>query len=121
MSKTRQAIRPNFFKEFRDIGTLTTKVDSDDFKDEDGYLYNLSVTRGWQVLNDYIISLGKQLDDLHRTKMESGADFEAIGQNAVVVELAKEFLLKIITKVDDAKQAFEERQAREQARRGSGG
>jgi hypothetical protein len=99
-----QALKPSFFN-------LPSKKDKEAEKigasDEERALSTLSETKGWVVLEEFIQGLLKDLDSVNATAIASGATFEEIGKNTVVVNMAKEVINRIITKVTDAKEATE--------------
>ena len=99
-----QALKPSFF-------IPPTKKDKEAEKqgasDEERALSTLSETKGWTVLEEFIQGLLKDLDNVNATTIASGATFEEIGKNTVVVNMAKEVINRITTKVSDAKEATE--------------
>ncbi len=102
----KQAIKPNFFTEYRQISTLKTEKKKDD---QDLHLHSLSNHKGWEILNKFIDGLKKDLDNLVSARMESGASFDEIGQKMLIVSLVKEYLTKIQNKVEDAREEVEPR------------
>jgi hypothetical protein len=98
------AIKPNYFRDFRELSTLTTEKKAD----EDIHLHKLAETAGWGILTRFIDDLKEDLDKLIKARMESGATFEEIGQKSIMVAICKEYLTKIQNKVYDAHEAIEE-------------
>jgi hypothetical protein len=94
------AIRPNYFKDFREISTLKNEKEKDD---QDIHLDSLSNQAGWKILSEYIDNLKLELDKLVQLRMEEGATYEEIGQKSIIVSICKEYLTKIQNKVNDAR------------------
>lgn len=97
------AIRPNYFKDFREVSTLKTEKKDD----QDIHLHSLSKHAGWKILEDYIDGLIRGLDLMVISLIEQGADAELIGQKTIAKEIAKEILIGIKNKVYDAKVEIE--------------
>lgn len=104
MGKVKTAPRPNWFKEFREVSTLKNEGKKDE---QDLHLYSLSNHSGWKILTKFIDSLKDDLDNLIKVRIETGATFDEIGQKMVIVSIAKEYLTKIQTKVEDAREEVE--------------
>lgn len=104
-----QAIRPDFF------GNLVKKIEKQepehtttDLLEEERHYYNLAQQKGYQQLQDYADRLIATLDTATATAMAQGLDFEEIGRNAVVVDLAKGIITRIFERVEDAREACEQ-------------
>jgi hypothetical protein len=95
-----RAIRPNYLKEVRELSTLKTEKKDD----QDIHLHSLSNHAGWKILNEYIDSLKEGLENINKLKIESGASFEEIGQNSIVISLTKDYLTLVQQKVNDARE-----------------
>ena len=98
------AIRPSFFN------TLPTVVKEQEAKkkgisEEEQELYALSQMGGWKILKSYAEDLLGDLDSGTATAMAQGLPFEEIGRNAVVIDLAKGIIKRILDKVGDAQEA----------------
>lgn len=107
MSDT-QAIKPSFFQ------SLPTLVKQEQAKEkglteEEQALYALSVQDGWVILREYAQSLIDDLSNSTESSMAQGMSLEEIGRNAVVSSLAKGVIERILLKVDDAKEVYENR------------
>lgn len=74
---------------------------------EEEALAFISDSGGWKVLNDYIYSLIEELDGQVLELMAGGASFEEIGQKTAVKEVVKSYLMRIVEKVEDAKESIE--------------
>jgi fructose-1-phosphate kinase PfkB-like protein len=99
--ETKQAIRPNFYKEF------TTKVDevSEDVEVDESQQALAFIThyKGWALLKDYKQRLEDYLDTMVSEAIASGADFKDIGQRTMIKELAKYVLTSFIDKAENAR------------------
>jgi len=117
MARKKQAIKPEYFADLRQIRSLRIKEKAKKvgIDPEEGLLHALSDHDGWKVLEKFINQLLGDLDDLTKSQMEKGADFSEIGRNAVTVQLCKEVLIKILNKVNDAREAVEEKINKEPA------
>lgn len=73
--------------------------------EEERSLYAMSGSQGWKVLSEYINRITEDLDNLNSVAIEKGSSFETIGQNTVVINLAKSIIRRIPQKVEDAKEA----------------
>lgn len=104
--KDAQALRPTFFN------TLPTLIKEEEAKKagvtvEERHLYSLVGHQGWEILEDYTQSLLKDLDNVTEAAMAQGLSLEEIGRNALVANLAKGIVKRILEKVQDAKEACE--------------
>ena len=113
-----QATRPDYFAGIKSTLTSEGELKEKGIDLEDNDLAAMSVHRGWKVLREYIDNMVSDLDNITKAQMQEGKSFEEIGQNAIVTQLAKEFLTKIIHKVDDAKEAVEREEAKVRAKAG---
>ena len=104
------ALKPDLFFDFRNIGKKNIDVTVEDEEEYENQLNTLSHTSGWVVLKEYIEDLMLELEQVNNKAMESGASFEDIGRNSVVIQLCKEQLQKVIDKVEDVKEAKEKSQ-----------
>lgn len=98
------ALRPNslnldsYLKEKKVEGKVT---------DEERSLYTLSESSGWRVLTGFINELLLGLDQVNSSAISAGAPFDEIGRNTVVINMSKEVINRILTKVSDAREACE--------------
>ena len=109
MKNIPQAIRPDSFSDIRRILQEKETKDKPVQDVEEKQLYDLSVTNGWGVLRTYVQELTRKLDDISKHSIESGASFEDIGRNAVVIQLTKDYLNRVVQKVEDARESVEAR------------
>lgn len=105
MAKDSQAIKPDFYN----LPTFVQdeKADKKGASDDERRLYSLSRTPGWRVLKEFIESVRNDLDNFNVNAMEGGANFEEIGKNTVVINLAKGIINRILNKVEDVKENIE--------------
>ena len=99
----KNAIKPDFF--FKSIPSLqenddmATKVGA---TENEKQLFALSQSKGWIILKEHIETLYRELNDVNKTAIGSGASLEEIGRNAIVVNITQEILEKILNKVQDS-------------------
>lgn len=98
------ALRPEAF-----VSSLPSisKVKSEGISDEERHLYALSNHAGWKILSGYIDNLLDDLDKKNAEAMESGANFENIGQNTLIITTVKGIIRSIQNKISDAKESCE--------------
>lgn len=99
----KQAIKPSFFDRLPTI-VKDEELSKKGLTDEERKLYALSQHDGWRVLREYIDSLMGDLDNGTAQAMQQGQPFEEIGRNAVVINLAKGIVNRILQKVEDARE-----------------
>jgi len=75
--------------------------------DEERHLYNLSQHKGWHILLAYMEDQQNNLELVNAQAIEKGLTFEEIGKNAIVINLAKDFIKRVKDRVNDAKEAVE--------------
>lgn len=97
----KSAIKPNYFFDFRDVGKVENKEPE---VIEEDFVAAMAHHNGWKVLKEYIENLMQELDGVNQKAMENGATFEEIGRNSIVIQLSKEMLLKVIQRVEDARE-----------------
>jgi hypothetical protein len=104
MVKNSQALKPKTF--ISQLPTVKEKeVTTEDLSEEETQLASLSRTAGWKVLTEYIEQLKRDMDALNNRAIEGGADFEAIGQNTLIISQAKQVIDKVLNRVADAREA----------------
>jgi hypothetical protein len=101
-----QAIHPDSFNDFRKI-VLKANAPADSADQKEYYLAALANSDGWKTLKEYIETLKDDIDNLNKSMMERGASFEDIGRNAVIAQLARDLLRKIVQRVEDAHESVE--------------
>lgn len=107
MANVQKAVKPDFFRLFglpiKQEKTQTVSVPTD----EEQMLYGLSQTAGWNIIVKYIDELKSDMDKMNDKAIESGAGYEEIGKNTLVINLAKGVINRIVNKVNDAKEVCE--------------
>ena len=99
-----QAIKSDYFTDFRKI----VKEEPEDVPaKEEQQIYWMAKQPGWKLLETYIKDLIVALDAPAQQSMEAGCSYDEIGRKTIVAQLTKEFLNKILDKVNDAKDAIE--------------
>ena len=106
--RNNQAIKPD--KIFFSLPSLVKQklAEKKGVTDEEMALGAMSETSGWTVLKEIIDLAVKDLDKINEGAITSGAGFEEIGRNTVVINLAKGIIKQIVDKVLDAKEAYEQ-------------
>lgn len=102
------ALKPDFFMSNMPHLAKDKEAEKKGITDEERGLYALESTYGWRVLKEYIDNIIGDLDKINEVAIEKGATFDVIGQNQVVINLSKLLIKKILTKVEDAKEACEQ-------------
>lgn len=100
------AIKPNFFSNFP-ILSKEDELAKKGITDEERYLYGMSQTAGWVHFKKTSDQLIEQLDQFVDQAVVDGKSTEEIGQNTIVVSLAKGIVRRLMNLVDDAKEACE--------------
>lgn len=101
-----QAVRPDFFNNLPSV-VATDQAKATGTTEEEQHLYALSAHQGWGILKDFSERLLADLDDVTNLSLTQGLALEEIGKNAVVANLAKGIIKRILQKVQDAKEACE--------------
>jgi hypothetical protein len=101
---TDQAMRPSFNvpKQVK-VKTPDDIMKEKGITDDERFLYGLSQTAGWKVLKERIQELKDGLNHTNKEAISSGASFEEIGRNTIVISLTQDILSKIVNIVEDAK------------------
>lgn len=101
------AVRPD--KYFRNLPSVVKDQEATKggISVEERHLYSLSNSAGWKVLSKFIDDLLGDLDNVNEAALGEGATFEAIGQNTVVINLAKSVIKRVVNKVKDAEETVE--------------
>jgi len=106
--KDYKAVRPDKFFSSLPSVVKDEKAKKKGATEEERALMALSETMGWKILTEYIDRLVDDLDNVNNQAISSGATFEEIGRNTLVVNLAKGIIKKVKDKVADAKEICEE-------------
>lgn len=116
MKTPKTAIRSDFFAttQVLDLKTPDKKIAlGNGSSDEEVALYDLKRSGAWVVIEEMIGAMMRELDEGLTTQIETGADFDTIGKTAIIKEMVKGYLNKILVKVQDAAEAVEQSAARE--------
>lgn len=95
---------PTFVKE--------EEVKKSGLMDEEKHLYSLSHHAGWKILEKYSQELLNDLDQVTNLALTQGLELEEIGKNAVVANLAKGIIKRILQKVEDSVESVEKNNAK---------
>lgn len=101
------ALKPDFFMSNMPSLMADKVAEKRGATEEERLLYTLSKSAGWRILSEYIDEIVEDLDKINEVAIDKGATFDVIGQNTVVINLAKAILKKIPLKVQDAKESCE--------------
>lgn len=101
-----KALRPEFFSNLPTI-VKEKQASAKTLSDDERFLYSLSQTPGWRIVSEYAQGLLRDLETVTDSAMAQGLSFEEIGRNAIVASLAKGVIIKLLQRVDDAKEAAE--------------
>lgn len=102
--KFKVGIRPDYFAPIRP--RLPKQADEATDNADEQALAGLANHDGWRVLVAFIEQEIDNLEQINKTAIEAGATFDEIGRNAVLVQLCKEELLRVIQKVTDARESI---------------
>ena len=105
MSQKGTALKPDFFMSNMPSLVADKVAEKKGATEEERLLYGLSNTGGWKILNKYINNLLEDLDKVNEAAIEKGATFDIIGQNQVVVNLAKSLIKRIFCQYSNAQLA----------------
>lgn len=99
------AIRPDFY--FKGLPTLQNdrEAEKKGATEEERQVYAMAQTSGWNVVQNFIERLSKDLDMVNKNAIENGAPLDEIGRNTVVISLTQDILQKVLDKVSDSIEA----------------
>lgn len=106
MDNSSSALKPEFFNSLPSI-LADQQTGSAEVGEEERQLYVMSNTAGWKILREYSQGLLNDLDEVTNLALTQGLSLEEIGKNAVVANLAKGIIKRILDKVVDAREAIE--------------
>ena len=111
-----QAIRPD--KSFANISAFIKEKEETETGPtaEEKILGGGATGTFWITLKSYIEETMKELDDINEKAISTGANFEEVGRNTIVINLAKGIIKKVIDRVEDSEEALE--QSSKPARKG---
>lgn len=100
-----EAVKPDKF--FASIPSIKEKKAEVAISDEEKVLHGGSKTAFWKTLRTHIEELTADLDKINEAAIASGSSLDEIGMNAIVVNLTKGILGKLVNKVEDAGEGSE--------------
>lgn len=106
MKNKKTAIRPDFFANFESLKRNEEAKKIGVTPDEQAY-YAMSLSDGWKLFNTEVDYLLQEMEQLNDAAVASGAPYEELGKNTVVISLAKGVIRRLINKVEDAREACE--------------
>lgn len=109
MAKSKDAVKPDFYRHFQSLRNKEIASKAGVSQDELDY-FHMSKTRGWTLFNNLKKRLIQELDELNDNAIASGASFEDIGRNTIVINQTKGIIKRLFNKVEDAREACEEKQ-----------
>ncbi len=118
-SKKGQAIKPDYLFSRLPSFVKNAEADKAGMDEDEIMLADMGESRGWHLLKDFIDLVVGDLDQINETAIASGADFEEIGRNTLVISLSKGIIKRIVDKVEDAKEA-RDKELDERARKPAG-
>lgn len=101
------ATRPDFFANFESLRRNEKAKQTKTTPEEQAY-YAMSMSEGWKLFNIDKDRLLEEMDNLIDRSITNGLTREQIGENTIVVSLAKGIIKRLINKVEDAKKACEQ-------------
>lgn len=101
-----QAIRPTF-ADFRKLLAKKRVANKPEMEVEELQRAELTDQPGWKLFEADVDELIKDLDEINEAKIAAGGTFEEIGQNYLIINLAKGVIRKALEKVHDARNARE--------------
>jgi hypothetical protein len=101
------AIRPDKFVSPYETLTAKKAVESGNTQEE-VVLHDIAFSDGWKVLTDEMDRMLDELDGSLAEQVAAGADFADIGKTALVKEIVKSYIIRLKTKVSDAREAVQQ-------------
>ena len=102
-----QAIKPTTFINQVPTFIREKEADAKGLSEEEQQMASMSRTAGWKVLRKFIEQIMEEMDETNDLAIAQGADFEKLGQNALVISQTKQVLRKLLNKVEDAREAVD--------------
>ncbi len=99
------ALKPNFIARHLPSLKQDAVAKKKGATDEERHLSFMAGQKGWAIFKEFTNEVLRDLDKLTDVAMSNGIGFEEIGRNAVVVNMSKDIIKKIVNKVEDAKEA----------------
>lgn len=101
------AVKPDFYSQFPSL-TQDLKEGKKESTPEELALYAMSQGKGWKVFKGIVDEVSKDLNNLNKDAVASGASLEEIGRNTVIVTLVQGVIERVMNRVDDAIEACEQ-------------
>jgi len=98
-----QALKPNNL--FNEFSSLPKEEPKKEHSEEDKALAYIGGFKGWKFLKEYADRLCIELDSLVQKAIENGADSKEVGERTIAKEIAKVYVRRFISKVEDARNA----------------
>ena len=102
----KQAMRPEFFSKLPSA-KRSEELDKKGITDEEQFLYGLSQTAGWDVFTKKKDVLLREMDSLQEAAIASGVSKEEIGENAIIINMARGVINRLWKFIDDSKETCE--------------
>ena len=102
----KQAVRPEFFSKLPSA-KRSEQLDKKGITDEEQFLYGMSQTAGWDVFTKKKDILLREMDVLQENAISSGVSKEEIGENAIIINMARGVINRLWDFVDDSKEICE--------------
>ena len=106
MDKKVTATRPDFFANFESLKRNKKAIKKGVTPKEQAY-YAMSLSDGWKLFDKDAERLLDEMDKLIEQSITKGLSTEKIGENTIIVNLAKGVVKRLIQKVEDARRACE--------------
>lgn len=100
------ATRPDVFNNLASIKSHE-EAEKKGLTEEEIHLSNLTEQKGWQILSETKDRLVRELDQVNEQAIQTGAPYEEIGRNTLVISLAKGIINRLWAQAQDAKEAYE--------------
>ena len=102
----KQALRPDFFfKQMPSMRDADAEAEKKGASEEERQLYAMTQMQGWKIYQEYAEALYKDLSEVNKNAIATGASLEEIGRNTVVVSLVQDILDKLNNRASDAVEA----------------
>lgn len=102
--KKQIAMRPDFFANFPTL-QKETEAKKRGATDKEQAYYSMSLSAGWKYFDKEIDELLEEMDQLIDNSVANGMTREQIGENTIVVSLARGVIKRLRNKVQDSKEA----------------
>lgn len=107
MVTKKTAVRPNFFANLKSL-QLNEEAKKAGVTPEEQAYYAMSLSDGWKLFEKDMERLLDELDTMLDVSVSQGLPREQIGENTIVISLAKGVVKRLMQKVEDAKTVCEQ-------------